>query len=58
MSNITFRCPGTGMVVQQWVEDEPDPARDAFVSIKCPACGKIHFINRLTHKLLGHEDGR
>ncbi len=24
--------------------------------VKCPASGKIHFICRATHKLLGHEN--
>lgn len=58
MTSVMFRCPNTGMNVQQWIEDQPEPARDAFASIKCPACGRIHFINRLTHKLLGHESAR
>ncbi len=53
-----FRCPNTGMNVQQLVEDDPDPAHDVFVSVKCPACGRIHFVNLLTHKLLGHESTR
>jgi hypothetical protein len=56
MTSIMFRCPTTDQHVQQWIEDDPNAASDAFVLVKCPACGKTHFINRMTHRLLGHEN--
>ncbi|WP_407159484.1 hypothetical protein [Bradyrhizobium sp. STM 3557] len=55
MSIITFRCPGTRQYVQHLIADEAEGDRDAYVMVDCPACGKLHFVNRSTHRLLGHE---
>jgi phage FluMu protein Com len=55
MSTITFRCPGTRQYVQQLIAEEAEADRNAYVMVDCPACGKLHFINRSTQKLLGHE---
>lgn len=63
--NIVYTCPGTGMIVQHWL-DEPAPgaaedqARDAthdqaYVSMPCPACGSHHFVNSRSGKLLVHN---
>jgi hypothetical protein len=55
---ILFKCPQTGMNVQHSLpatdEDEP---KGTHKSIICPACSKLHFLNRLTGKLLGQEKG-
>jgi hypothetical protein len=55
---ILFKCPQTGMNVQHSLpatdDDEP---RGTHKSIVCPACSKLHFLNRLTGKLLGQEKG-
>ncbi len=56
MTGITFRCPVTGEHVQYWADDDPEAGRDCFVAVKCVACGKTHFVNWITHKLLGHEN--
>ena len=56
MTKVVFRCPGRGAYVQQWVEEEPGAAGDSFVVVNCPACAKIHLIDRQTHKLLGQRD--
>lgn len=55
MDNITFRCPDTRQYVQQLVAEEADADRNRYVLVNCPACCKVHFLNRSTHKLLGHE---
>jgi phage FluMu protein Com len=55
MSIITYRCPSTRQYVQQLVADEAEADGDAYVIVDCPACGKLHFVNRTTQKLLGHE---
>lgn len=55
MSSITFRCPATAEYVQQWIDEDRPTERDAFAVVKCPSCGRVHFVNRCTHKLLGHE---
>ena len=37
------------------MDEESYNSKDSYLPVKCPACGKIHFVNRSTHKLLGHE---
>lgn len=56
MANIVFRCPKSGQFVQHWVDEESCSGRDSYLPVNCAACGKTHFVNRCTHKLLGHED--
>lgn len=52
---IVFKCPHTGMNVQHWFEAAADAAETGHthVSVPCPACTKLHFINRVTGTLLG-----
>ncbi|MCK1302750.1 MULTISPECIES: hypothetical protein [unclassified Bradyrhizobium] len=56
MTSIMFSCPTTDQNVQQWIEGDLNAASDAFMLVRCPACGKTHFINRMTHCLLGQEN--
>ena len=56
MANIVFRCPKSGQFVQNWVDEESNIGKDSYLPVNCPACGKTHFVNRNTSKLLGHED--
>jgi hypothetical protein len=35
--------------------EEAAADRNRYLLVNCPACGKVHFLNRSTHKLLGHE---
>ena len=57
MANIVFRCPKNGQFVQHWMDEEESfSAKDSYLPVKCLACGKTHFVNRTTCKLLGHED--
>lgn len=57
---ILFRCPRTGIDVQHRIDDERpesfEPA-DSYLSVRCPACTSLHFVNSTTGKLLG-ERGR
>jgi hypothetical protein len=39
------------MNVQHWLEDAADNAENFLVSVLCPGCGTMHFINSLTGKL-------
>jgi len=57
MRMIVFQCPETRMMVQRQLSD--DPRRDAteYEVVDCPACTKIHFVNRVSGKLLG-TDGK
>ncbi len=51
--NIVYKCPRTGMNVQHWLTDlSPCESDQAYVSMPCPACGSVHFVNGSTGKLL------
>jgi hypothetical protein len=45
------------MNVQIWLAKDPstDQAND-YESVTCPACLRIHFINKTTGKLLGEKE--
>jgi hypothetical protein len=57
MLHILFRCPFSGWNVQQWLEDDttPDNETTKYDPVRCPACGRLHFVNKSTGKLLGDE---
>ncbi|WP_439399234.1 hypothetical protein ACRQ5Q_17780 [Bradyrhizobium sp. PMVTL-01] len=58
MAQIVFTCPTTAFKVQQCLLDDDgddDSLGDRYVSIACPACTRVHFINRKTGKLLGEK---
>ena len=56
MASVVYQCPTTGQNVQAWFDDDT-PADDSltYVSLRCPACGRIHLVNR-TGKMLGDDD--
>lgn len=56
MPRVIFTCPDTAMKVQHWLGDDSDdvPA-DEYEPVDCPACAKVHLINRKTGKLLGER---
>lgn len=52
---IIFRCPHTGMDVQTYLHRrEKDEAR-AHEAVTCPACTRLHFIDKSTGKALGQD---
>ena len=52
---IIFRCPQTGMDVQTLLDkQEKDEAR-IYELVICPACTRLHFINKSTGKALGQD---
>ena len=58
MSNFVFKCPQTGMNVQHRQADEsvPGDQRCTYETVLCQACGRLHFINRSSHRLLGEKE--
>ena len=56
MPPFIFKCPSTGLNVQEWVDDEDGPADNEFQGVICPACTRLHFLNRKTGKLLGEKE--
>ncbi len=54
--HIIFRCPQTGLNVQQWLADAPHEAKGTHSPVVCKARTRLHFINSSTGKLLGEAD--
>jgi hypothetical protein len=45
------------MNVQVWLaEDASTDQADAYETVTCPACLRIHFVNKTTGKLLGDKE--
>jgi hypothetical protein len=56
MANVIIRCPRTGQRVQVWVPlDALTIQMDAYEAVTCPACTRLHFVNKVTGKLLGEK---
>ncbi len=57
MKPALYRCQTTGKLVQHFIAAEvsdDDPHR--FDPIDCAACGRTHFVNHSTGKVLGQRD--
>ena len=53
---IIFHCPQTGMALQTLLcKQEHEEARPYYVAITCPACTRLHFIDKSTGKALGQD---
>jgi hypothetical protein len=55
MARFVFTCPATSMNVQHWLDDD-DASENRYDSITCPACTRLHFLNRKTGRLLGQGE--
>ncbi|WGD54143.1 hypothetical protein QA641_09735 [Bradyrhizobium sp. CB1650] len=58
---ILFKCPRTGMNVQHRLDDarpKSSETEDTHVSVWCPACASLHFVNSTTGKLLGERSAQ
>jgi hypothetical protein len=51
-----FHLPGNIDEVQQWLHDDGDVPENEYEQITCPACTRLHFLNRKTRKLLGQDE--
>ena len=59
MVNLIFRCAQTGMNVQVWLPDDdeaPAERADSYAALPCPACARLHLVNKTTGKTLGDKD--
>ena len=54
MTTVFYRCPATGLTLDQWVGDVPrdDKATAFYEAITCRACNRIHLVNLSTGKVL------
>jgi hypothetical protein len=57
MANLIFRCPQTAMNVQVWLPDEaPVERSDSYEAVTCPACARVHLVNKTTGRTLSDKD--
>jgi len=55
LAALIFKCPATSMNVQHWLDDDEDASDDEYEGVSCPACLRLHFVNRKTAKILGQD---
>jgi hypothetical protein len=48
MASVIYQCPTTGKSVQAWFDEDDTPADNSltYVSLRCPACARLHLVNR------------
>jgi hypothetical protein len=57
MGKLIYRCTRTGMNVQvEMPEPAPTDPPDSYESVTCPACSRIHLINKTTGRLLSDNE--
>lgn len=54
---VLFRCPTTGTMVQTMTELVPPSSDNSnqYKAVECLACGRMHFLNIVTGKLMSDE---
>jgi hypothetical protein len=50
-----FTCPVTGEKVQHWLDTNSETTENQYDAVTCPACARLHFINRRNGKLFEQE---
>lgn len=56
MAHFVIRCPRTSSNVQVWVSESTSiPKTDEYEGVICPACTRLHFVHKLSGKLLGEK---
>jgi hypothetical protein len=56
MENLIFRCSQTGSNVQFWLSEPTTADRaDSYEAVGCPACGRLHLINKTTGRTLSDK---
>jgi hypothetical protein len=56
MAHLVFVSPTTSMNVQHWSDENDDVRENEYEGIICPACTRLHFLNRRTGRLLGQDE--
>jgi hypothetical protein len=56
MAAFIYRCPVTGYNVQALAPDDlTKGGEDAFQSVTCTVCGRVHLVNPKTGKVVGDQ---
>ena len=53
-----FRCEQTGLSVQIALSDAATDCADSYEIVNCPACGRVHLLNKLTGQTLSDQKGK
>jgi len=57
MPPVLFRCPHTGLHVNEWLdEDAAYRDEEVYQSVLCAACQGSHLVNVTTVKVLGADE--
>jgi DNA-directed RNA polymerase subunit RPC12/RpoP len=51
MAPVLYRCATTGQNVQAWFADDVHD-ENVYVSLRCPACARVHLVNRAGRTLM------
>ncbi len=50
---VVYRCPISGLTVDQWVADAAPAAKgEIYEAVTCRACNRVHLVNLSTGKVL------
>jgi hypothetical protein len=56
MVHVIIRCPRTGFNVSVWLPESTSADKpDAYEAVNCLSCGRPHFVNKITGKLLSDK---
>jgi len=56
MPAVIFLCPYTGRHVHEWFDDDAEVSDNAFYSVTCLACQRIHLVNPKDGNVLGAKE--
>ncbi|MFY9955039.1 hypothetical protein [Bradyrhizobium sp.] len=56
MAAFIFTCPETSMKIQHWLDEDNDVRENEYEGIICPACTRLHFLNRKTGNVLSQDE--
>ncbi len=56
MAALIFICPATDLSVQYWLDEGEDIPDNEYEVVTCPACTKVHLINRTSGKPLAKSE--
>ena len=57
MAPFLYRCPNTGQSVQGWIADDPtDLGDNAYETLICTACTRLHLVNPKTGRVVGTDE--
>jgi hypothetical protein len=56
MAAFIFTRPETSMKIQHWLDEDNDVRENEYEGIICPACTRLHFLNRKTGNVLSQDE--